>query len=152
MRITIQHKEETMTNKTLMSIMLAGACVAGVANTAEAHPHHHGDKTAQRIGATGMLLEGVADVIGAVTGQPKVVTPVVAPVVATPAIAVPPPVVTPVVVPAPVVAPVVTPIVAPAPVVLPPPPPPVYRRPPLPLRRPVPHRHPMPLRHGRGCR
>ena len=141
-----------MTNQTLMSIMLAGACVAGVANTAEAHPHHHGDKTAQRIGATGMLLEGVADVVGALTGQPTVVAPVATPVVATPVVAAPAPVVaTPVVVPAPVIAPAPRVIVAtPHLPMIPPPPPPrprvIRHRPPMPRVH-----HPAPVR-GRGCR
>ena len=100
-----------MKNKTLLSFMIAGACITGAAN--EAMAHHHGDKTAHRMGAVGGLLHGAADVVGALTGRPAVVAPVVAPA---------PAVVAPVVAPAPaVVAPapaVVAPVVAPAPAVV----------------------------------
>ena len=112
-----------MKNKTLMSFMIAGACIAGVSN---AEAGHRGHEAAHIVGATGGLLHGVADLVGAITGQPRVVAPVVAPapvvaapVVATPAVAAPVVTPAPIVTPAPVVTPAVVPAVAPAPVVAP---------------------------------
>ena len=128
-----------MKNKTLTTLMIAGACVAAATN---AQAGHRGHEAAHIVGATGGLLHGVADVVGALTGQPRVVAPVVAPAVVTPAPVVVAPVVAPApVVTAPVVAPaVVTPVVAPAVI-------------PVPVVRPV-HRRYLPprvryYRHGR---
>ncbi|MBR6411990.1 MAG: hypothetical protein IKS41_02370 [Alphaproteobacteria bacterium] len=136
-----------MKNKTLMSIAIAGAvCVAGISS---AEAGHRGHEAAHIVGATGGLLHGLADLVGAVNGNPTVVA---APAVVTPAVAAPvvaAPVVTPapvVATPAPVVATpaVVTPtVVTPAPVVAPavvPVPVPVPARPY--------HRYPI-YRHGR---
>jgi len=95
-----------MKNKTLMSIIVAGACMTSATMAeAKSHHHHRGDRTAARIGAT---FHGIADVVDALNGRPRVIAPVVAPAVVAPAPAV--------VAPAPaVVAPaVVTPAVTPA--------------------------------------
>ena len=89
-----------MKNKTLLSFMIAGACITGAANEAMAHHHHHGDKTAHRMGAVGGILHGAADLVGALTGRPAVVAPVVTPAVVAPVVAPAPAVVAPVVAPA----------------------------------------------------